>query len=293
MSRPTHFYKFCTAKVAKLNLSTQRLRFSSPLRFNDPFDCYFPPGISNLCRNIAEFEKHHHAIVMGEEVLPEGSNAAFNIAPLIGLVDTVPPEVIERSRKSHKANMLAVANQFNLESQVSWEATLRRFRLLSLCAEARNPLLWSHYSDSHRGVALEFDASFTEGVAFAKALPMKYWKRVPRAYSRKDFIEDALGLNPLQDDTAAMLPFVLTKSVEWSYEREWRIVQAAEDAGPDLFSDLAFSPRSLTKIFLGCRCTVRIRRAVERLAIGDFEHAEIHQARQSQTRFALEFDRVR
>src|SRR5467141_2099222 len=133
MSRPTHFYKFCTAKVVKLNLSTQRLRFSSPLRFNDPFDCYFPPGFSNLRRNVAAVEKRHHAILMGEEMLPEGSNAAFNMAPLIGLVGIVPPEVIERTRKTHKARVLAVADEFNRESQMDWEGKLRLFRLLSLC----------------------------------------------------------------------------------------------------------------------------------------------------------------
>src|SRR2546426_7863251 len=101
MSRPTRFFKFCTAKVAKLNLSTRRLRFSSPLRFNDPFDCYFSPRFSNLCQSVAEFEKRHHAILEGKEVLPADSSAAFNLAPLIELVGTgtVPSEVIERARK--------------------------------------------------------------------------------------------------------------------------------------------------------------------------------------------------
>ena len=91
------------------------------------------------------------------------------MAPLIGLMDTVPPQVIERSRRTHKANLLAVANQFNRESQIDWEGMVRRFRILSLCAEGKNPLLWSHYADSHRGVAFEFDAcdaSFTDKISF-------------------------------------------------------------------------------------------------------------------------------
>jgi hypothetical protein len=293
MARPAHFYKFCTAKVAKLNLSTRRLRFSSPLRFNDPFDCYFPPAFSNLRRSVAEFEKRHHAILTGEEALPADSSAAFNLAPLIHLASTVPLEVIERTRKTHRANMLAVANQFNRESQFDWEDMLRRFRLLSLCVEGRNPLFWSHYADSHRGVALEFDAYFTEGVSFASATPVKYWKRVPRAYSRKDFIENALDLRALPDTARTLVPLVLTKSQEWSYEKEWRIVRIATKMERSLFADLAFSPQSLSRIFLGCRISIRNRQAIERLATGDFAHVEIHQARQSPTRFALEFDRIR
>jgi hypothetical protein len=293
MTRPTHFYKFCTAKVAKLNLATRRLRFSSPLRFNDPFDCYFPPGFCNLRQNVAAIEEHHHAILMGKEVLPEGSSAAFNMAPLMGLVGTVPPEVVERSRKSHKARLLAVAEEFNAGSQIEWEEALRRFRLLSLCAERNNLLLWAHYADCHRGVALEFEAISAGAVPFAAAMPMKYWKRVPRAYSRKDFIESALGLGPLPDEAKAVLPLVLTKSDKWTYEKEWRIVRMAPDQGASLFSDLEFSAGSLTRIFLGCRCTVRTLRAVERLAVGDLKHVEIYQARQARSRYALEFERVR
>ncbi len=38
---PTHFFKYYTASVAKIVLATGRVRWSSPLLFNDPFDCYF------------------------------------------------------------------------------------------------------------------------------------------------------------------------------------------------------------------------------------------------------------
>ena len=211
MIRPAHFYKFCSAKVAKINLATCRLRFNSPLRFNDPFDCYFPPGFPNLRQNVAAIERRRHAIIMGEEVLPERSEAEFNMAPLIGLVGTVPPEVIERTRKSDKARLLAVANQFNFESHLEWEDTLRQFRVLSLCAERDNLLLWAHYADCHKGIVLEFDSSAKDGIQFTAAMRVKYWKRVPRAYSRRDFIENALGLNPLPDAAKAILPLVLSK----------------------------------------------------------------------------------
>jgi hypothetical protein len=85
---------------------------------------------------------------------------------------------------------------------------------------------------------------------------------------------------------------MLTKSPEWSYEKEWRIVRVAAEKGQSFSTDLTFLPRSLTKIFLGCRISPRNRRAIERLAAGDFVHVEIHQARQSLTRFAPEFDRI-
>ena len=85
---------------------------------------------------------------------------------------------------------------------------------------------------------------------------------------------------------------VLTKSPEWGYEKEWRIVRLARDEDGSLFTDLAFSPCSLSRIFLGCRISTRNRRAIERLIARDYAHVEIHEARQSQTRFALKFERI-
>jgi hypothetical protein len=301
ISKPKHFYKFCTAKVAKISLSTQSLRFSSPLLFNDPFDCYFPPGFSNLRRNVTIFEKRLHAVLEGKEILPSDSKAAFNLVPLIGLAGNVPPEVIERTRKHHRANMLAVANEFNDESKINWENMVQRLRLLSLCAEVENPLknplgnplLWAHYADCHRGVAIEFDASFkSEEPLFQTARPVKYQRQVPRAYSRKDFIEDALGLKSLPAEAQAFLPLLLTKSIEWSYEREWRIVRVASEEPQGLFTDLPFCPRALTKIHLGCRVSNRNRKAIKRLATGKFAHVEVHQAHPLEKRFALEFERI-
>ncbi len=291
MVRPKSFYKFCTARVAKLNLKTQRLRFSSPLYFNDPFDCYFPPGISNLKNAVLVLQKRFDGILAGKEQLPDHSLAAFTLAPIIGLADTVPPEVAEHARMSHKANIVAVASNYNQQLELDWENKLRRFRLLSLCAERNNPLLWSHYADSHRGVAFEFDASCTKNTSFQIAKPVKYQKRAPRIISRKVFIESVIGLADQPD--VGTYPLILTKSVEWSYEKEWRIVLMTEEGEKSLYSDLMFFPGSLRKIFLGCRNSIRDQRAIERLATGDFAHVEIHRARQSRSNFGLKFDRIR
>ena len=102
-----------------------------------------------------------------------------------------------------------------------------------------------------------------------------------------------LSLAPLPDAAQILLPLVLTKSTEWSYEKEWRIARIAAEEGKSPFADLGFSPRSLSRIFLGCRISPRNRGAIERMVVGDLAHVELHQARQSKTRFALEFDRIR
>lgn len=293
MNRPAHFYKYCTAKVAKINLRTKRLRLSSPILFNDPFDCYFAPCFGNLQRSVTKYENRLHAILTGKEILPPESSAAFSLAPLIHLSGTVPPEVIARSRESSKARLLSVAKNANDQWQLLWKNDVPRFRVLCLCEEGNNPLLWSHYADSHRGVAFEFDASPEAGMPFQKAEPVKYRRRPPRIYSQQDLIESALDLKPLPEDEETSRPLVMTKAMEWSYEKEWRVVMMSVEDRQSHFEDWQFSPRSLSKIFLGCRISPRNREAIKRLATGDFAHVEIHEALKTSARFGLGFKRIR
>ena len=87
-----------------------------------------------------------------------------------------------------------------------------RYGILCFSKNWKNPLLWSHYADRHKGVALKFQ------IKYEIALPVKYRnerfkinliekKKQKQSVSRKE-IE---GL-------------WLTKFVSWSYEEEIRIV---------------------------------------------------------------------
>jgi hypothetical protein len=72
-----------------------------------------------------------------------------------------------------------------------------------------NLLMWAHYADAHKGVCLEFD---TSDWLFQVAAKVNYSTAYPTV------------------DTANQSPqglastIFLTKSVEWEYEQEWRII---------------------------------------------------------------------
>lgn len=292
MRRPAHLYKYCTAAVAKKILTNGSLRLSSPVLFNDPFDCYFAPGFSNPNRGAAEYAKRLDAILTRAEKLPADSPAAFGLAPLIHRMATVPTEVAARAHKSAKTRLKVIAESANANRQCLWERDVPRFRVLCLCAESTNPLLWAHYTDCHRGVAFEFDASKDAEMLFRKAEPVKYRKRPPRIYSQRHLVESALGIKPLPEDSRTALPLVMTKAVEWSYEKEWRNVLKSRADDKELFSYLPFRPSSLSRIFLGCHISSRNREAIMRLVTGHFSHVEIYEAYKTAARFGLGFRRV-
>ena len=118
--------------------------------------------------------------------------------------------------------------------------------LISFCRTWQHPLLWAHYADNHKGIALGFKVLKEE-----LFVPVKY---VDQRKTLK-----ALGINGLADLTEEqMLEIVSIKYSAWSYETEVRCFCRMEDRDPisgTYFRD--FSPAlQLTEVLIGFRATV-------------------------------------
>lgn len=116
----------------------------------------------------------------------------------------------------------------------------------------RNPVLWAHYADKHRGMALgfEIDASKIQKISYAS-------QRLRMA------LEDASG-NPSL--TSEMMNQILsTKYRDWKYENEVRVICALEVIDPETglyFAD--FDPDTrLRQVILGPRCTMTHEQVAE------------------------------
>lgn len=87
----------------------------------------------------------------------------------------------------------------------------QRFGLLCFSLDWHNPLLWSHYAERHRGLALGFDVDeqILKPVSYVKTRPV---------------------LTQINIEVAHWLLF--TKYVDWQYEQEARIFTTLEDRDP-------------------------------------------------------------
>ncbi len=101
------------------------------------------------------------------------------------------------------------ADRLALEMRDQYHKGLEGYRICSFSDNATHPLLWSHYSDSHRGFCLKFDASTD---IFGPAMKVMYQKEYP-----------SIDIAELDDDLHLRLS-VLTKAQFWAYEREYRLV---------------------------------------------------------------------
>lgn len=111
----------------------------------------------------------------------------------------------------------------------------RKYAILSLTRSPLNPLMWSHYGDSYKGVAIGIDtkkAGFEDGGKFiipSTRGELIYLKTVPKGVI-KIGIDDLMSVgdsNKLNwDNNEDLLKHALLyKMQEWAYEEEVRIVK--------------------------------------------------------------------
>lgn len=87
--------------------------------------------------------------------------------------------------------------------------------LLCFSKSWRNPVLWSHYADNHRGICLGFD------------IPDELPHQVSYVNSRFNW--------PSTVDQGFMEQLLFTKFAHWSYENEYRIYTNLEDCEDGLY----------------------------------------------------------
>lgn len=91
------------------------------------------------------------------------------------------------------------------------ESTRNKFRIAALSANATNFLLWSHYADGHKGVAIEIE------------IPDNHPDLTKIVYS--PFSSIFTNEDDIEED---MRHIFNGKTEEWSYEEEYRIITNRE-----------------------------------------------------------------
>jgi Protein of unknown function (DUF2971) len=141
-------------------------------------------------------------------------------------------------------------------------------------------LMWAHYADSHRGVVIEFDANKLVGQIlwrsadfFGEANRVQYSELWPTInfYTETSWQQ----VNKL----------LLTKSIHWKYEQEWRIVVKDRRLSPKL----QFAPEFMTAIYLGCRISDCDRKAILNCVAARAPTVPVFDSKPSANKYGLEF----
>jgi len=193
-----------------------RIWFSSPLQFNDPFDC----------RRMYDTDNTREEIV-------------FRKASVIAKHKNIPIKEAF-SKANEEIPIKACDLEKWQERQLEWHShRLANTGILCFSAVHDHFIMWTHYAKNHTGICFAISVQDTDAedqINFiAKAQPVEYSDRCP-------------VINFVQDSAMEIVRKVFfTKASPFRYEQEWRIVEYDKKAG------LRSIPRGIiSKVFLGC-----------------------------------------
>lgn len=242
---PGKLFRYVAIDNWTLNfLENQELYLPAPV-FNDPFDCNIPVQIDLLVSNQEEFEAY-----------VSKHNKEFEQAP---------PEIKEAVRKEW------LTKEFREEYELFQQNKFKEdFGVLCLTSSPDNLLMWSHYGKSHTGLCVGLDISIlVELEVFSTFGPVHYTNIYP-------------NISPQEYDLNGVYKQLFYKSLDWSYENEYRVVLRG-GAG----KTIPFPTEMITEIFMGTSISKTNKNLIKELRNNKFPTAKLIQMELGKGEFKL------
>jgi hypothetical protein len=187
---PKYLYKYRGGTEKDLeNLRTDNIWMAVPSEFNDPFDLKVYVNCELVAKELAN-----------------------NDAEIKFLMKT-------RSVTENNPIYIEFLNKIKtMENNLNKELTMKIDRTFISClSEKRDSILmWSHYANNHKGFCIGYD--------FKKLLDLYKINMFPVTYSKDFFVIDTWEkFSNRINHMNIFMKAAKTKSLEWSYEKEWRI----------------------------------------------------------------------
>jgi hypothetical protein len=280
-ARPKKLFKYLSFSDKLLEqLCYDRVFYADPANFNDPLDCR-PVVVSDLPlpelesllaqlvvnRSAKEIDAAMKKLRLRGEKATARRNAVTQseARELLGEIDynATNPEVEDREAYVRDALSLAIERELRKTHEIG---------VLCLSSKFDSPLMWSHYAGQHRGVCVEYDVSELQPHALHKVLYGQ--SRQVLASQIRDWI---LHDNPLARQ-AIDKACLLTKSREWAYEGEWRLLGQV---------GLQESPMKLKAVIFGMRSPDVLKYTLIKALQGRPEEIKFWEIAQPTLRFEL------
>lgn len=228
-------YQGANLEYLRDTLANQRVYFSNPKNFNDPWDCnpYFEPAIEDA----GSRRKWGERLEPLYRELPATLRAQLKAGWSGNWYDH--KELLRRT----------------IEQMSGWvrRLTTERWRIYCLTPHSDSVLMWAHYAEKHTGICLEFDVRTAE---IGRAHRVLYRDAFP-----------VIGPDDFSDPRQLVDAVLLTKSREWAYEDEYRLLARDEDLDPTFSVKtakdyLSLASGALTGIICGSNADIPAIQAV-------------------------------
>lgn len=213
---PTFLYKYYSDKTEKLvTVKTDKMWYSAPCNFNDVFDCDILIDEKGIFNSALQMIPDKRGIRAGSPMWRQ-------------LKQTINKEV--RSLRTNFDYMKTTMG-------------------ISCLSESDDSLLmWAHYANNHSGMCVEYELlEINKQLGFSP---------VPVIYSNERSIFHTINQDTIEAETMSVFIESLTsKSLEWSYEKEWRIIRDNGACGTNWDTEKKGALLDMirpTSVILGC-----------------------------------------
>ena len=230
-------------------LINSEIWFSNPNNFNDPFDC-------NLkCQYLKDYDFEERT----NNMLRNEFNSAISNESYIR-----EHKIITSVAEAHEQKRKTKSEQIN----VDFESKVIETGISCFSKNNSSILMWSHYSNNHRGVCLKFNTS--DRVFFDNCHQVKYVQEFPGADANLD-VEGSHNF------------LFFTKSEEWVYEEEVRVIKNSNSLS-------GFEPDCLEAIYFGAKCKEKDIKTIMNLVEGlkKYDNISYYRFKLSEDSFRLE-----
>jgi hypothetical protein len=173
--------------------------------------------------------------------------------------------------------------------------------ILCLTESFDNLLMWSHYSNSHKGFVVGFDKSHRYFKrSHNKAGLAGYVKNVRYTKNRPEFM--FFDSNRSEEENIAnwVKNFIWVKSIEWEYENEWRIVNTLRNADSKFDSNgtkvylFDFPLESIKSVYLGCKMLPEKKKQILSIIKGEsrLNHVVVLESSIHEKMYKLNFKKI-
>ncbi|MDO4446497.1 MAG: DUF2971 domain-containing protein [Bacillota bacterium] len=189
---PAFLYKYYSDNPLKVDLlKEQRMWYSAPCNFNDVFDCDI---------SVSEADIFNSAL----QIIPDKREVRKGSPMWRQLKQVINKEI--RSLRDTFENMKRTAG------------------ISCLSESYESMLMWAHYANNHSGMCVEYELmKINEQLGFSP---------VPVIYNNERVKFSSINQDRIESDMVKVFVESLTsKSFEWSYEKEWRIIRDEDACG--------------------------------------------------------------
>ena len=212
-SVPASLYKYVAFQRLNSIIGSGLIRYSQTSALNDPFEFTVnrPELFStkflqrktspDKIRQVLDEKLKKHGLSMDSHIVQKFAGKFF----------VEFPEMVRQ-----------LANSMNEElSEVFSGLLSEHIRILSLAETPQNLLMWAHYADSHGGAVIEIDGH-------GESVNNRRSDKDEFRYPRQVIYVERMPTRAIDETDSEVL--FLTKGLPWAYEKEWRVLQAAEYA---------------------------------------------------------------